>query len=154
LLLRRRLVDHVLETTFYFQSGVYRVITGWYTIAGFYIENKHIEDASNRNDAEHLNKKVGTYHHQSFSLLFDLQKQHAYMKKSISMAAIAAVFAVGSAFTARFQTQQWNVDHPEQGSPGIYFLSPTQVKLAFCPGLNNVECAFLVNSMGTTVKKP
>lgn len=76
------------------------------------------------------------------------------MKKSISMAAIAAVFAVGSAFAARYQVQQWNVDHPEQGTPGIFFLSQQQVKLFYCPGVNNVECAFLVNTMGTTVKKP
>ncbi len=76
------------------------------------------------------------------------------MKKSISMVAIAAVFAVGSAFTARFQVQQWNIDHPEQGSPGFYFLSAQQVKLEFCPGVSNVECAYVVNSMGNIVKKP
>ena len=70
------------------------------------------------------------------------------------MVAIAAVFAVGSAFTAKYQVQHWDVDHPEQGTPGIFFLSAEQVKLIYCPGVNNVECAFLVNSMGTTIKKP
>jgi hypothetical protein len=154
LFLRRSIVDHVLEATFRFQSGVYRIIIGWYTVTEFYIEKNHIEDASSRNEAEHLNKKVGIYYHKSFSLLFELQKQHAYMKKSISIVAIAAVFAVGSAFTTRFQVQQWNVDHPEQGSPGFYFLSVQQVKLIFCPGVSNVECAYLVNTMGTTIKKP
>lgn len=68
--------------------------------------------------------------------------------------AIAVVFAVASAFTAHRQTQQWNVDHPEQGTPGIFFLTATQVKNLYCPGESNVECAFLVNNMGTTIKKP
>lgn len=68
--------------------------------------------------------------------------------------AIAVVFAVASAFTAHRQVEQWNVDHPFQGTPGIFFLTATQVKNLYCPGANNVECAFLVNNMGTTIKKP
>ena len=76
------------------------------------------------------------------------------MKKSMSVVVIAAVLAVGSAFTSRYQVQQWNVDHPEQGQPGIYFLSEVQVKTPYCPGNSNVECAYLVGSMGTIVKKP
>jgi hypothetical protein len=76
------------------------------------------------------------------------------MKKSMSIVAIAAVLAVGTAFTSRYQVEQWNVDHPEQGQPGIYFLSQVQIKNLFCPGLNNVECAYLAGSMGTIVKKP
>jgi hypothetical protein len=76
------------------------------------------------------------------------------MKKSISVVAIAAVFAAGSAFTAHRQLQQWNVDHPEVGTPGIFFLSEAQVKALYCPGLNNVECAYLVGNQGDIVKKP
>lgn len=77
------------------------------------------------------------------------------MKKSISVVAIAALFAVGSAFTTRYQVVQWwNVDHPEQGTPGIYHLTADQIKNLFCPGLNNVECASLVNTPGTLIKKP
>jgi len=76
------------------------------------------------------------------------------MKKSISVVAIAALFAVGSAFASRHQVQQWNVDHPEQGTPGIFFLTAQQVKDLYCPGLNNIECAYLVGSMGTIIKKP
>jgi hypothetical protein len=68
--------------------------------------------------------------------------------------AIAAVFAVASAFTAHRQVTTWNVDHPEVGTPGIVSLSQAQVKLYYCPGVNNVECAYLVGSMGTTIKKP
>ena len=76
------------------------------------------------------------------------------MKKSISMVAvIAALFAVGSAFTAKSQVGQWNVDHPAAGAPGIYFLSEAQVKGIYCPGVNNVECAYLING-GVIVKKP
>jgi len=78
------------------------------------------------------------------------------MKKSISVVVIAALFAVVSAFAGKVknQVQTWNVDHPFQGSPGIYFLSATQVKMFYCPGANNVECAYLVGSMGTIIKKP
>ena len=87
-------------------------------------------------------------------MLFELQKQHVHMKRSVSIMAIAVVLAVASAFTAHRQTQQWNVDHPESGTPGIVLLSAAQVKLFYCPGVNNVECAYLVGSMGTTIKKP
>ena len=78
------------------------------------------------------------------------------MKKSISVVAIAALFAVGSAFVgkAHQQVQTWNVDHPYKGTPGVFFLSAEQVKGLYCPGANNLECAYLVGSMGTTVKKP
>jgi hypothetical protein len=76
------------------------------------------------------------------------------MKKSISIVAIAALFAVGSAFTTRFQVVQWNVDHPGAGSPGLYFNTMTQIKNIYCPGLNNVECAYLAGSQGTIIKKP
>ena len=76
------------------------------------------------------------------------------MKRSVYIMAIAVVFAVASAFTVHRQTQTWNVDHPEVGTPGIVLLSAAQVKLLYCPGVNNVECAYLVGSMGTTIKKP
>lgn len=76
------------------------------------------------------------------------------MKKTVSLAAIAAVFAIGAAFTTRFHGQWWNVDHPAAGSPGIYFLSDIQVKGAFCPGVNNVECAYLISDPSTIIKKP
>ena len=72
----------------------------------------------------------------------------------MSIVAIAAVLAVGSAFTSRHQVGQWNVDHPEQGQPGIYFLTPEQIKLDFCPGLNNQECAYLTSQTNMIVKKP
>ena len=83
-------------------------------------------------------------------------KKFSSIKKSISIVAIAALFAVGSAFVSRNQDQiqQWNVDHPEQGTPGIFFLTATQVKNLYCPGLNNVECAYLISSPGVYVKKP
>jgi len=77
------------------------------------------------------------------------------MKRSISFVAIAALFAVGSAFTSKFQTvQQWNVDHPEAGQPGIYWSTADQIKMIYCPGVNNVECAYLVGSPITIIKKP
>ena len=76
------------------------------------------------------------------------------MKRSVYIMAIAVVFAVASAFTVHRQTQTWNQDHPEVGTPGIVLLSAAQVKLLYCPGVNNVECAYLVGSMGTTIKKP
>ena len=76
------------------------------------------------------------------------------MKKSISVVAIAALFAVGSAFTARYQVQQWNVNHPENGTPGIYNLTADQVKSIFCPGLNNSECAYLISNPSMIIKKP
>jgi hypothetical protein len=77
------------------------------------------------------------------------------MKRSISVAvAIAALFAVGSAFTARFQVVQWNVDLPEQGQPGIYNLTQVQVKNIYCPGLNNIECAYETSNPNIIVKKP
>jgi len=76
------------------------------------------------------------------------------MKRSISLAAIAAVFAIGAAFTTRQGATWWNVDHPETGSPGIVFLSSTQVKAAYCPGVNNVECAYQISNPTVIVKKP
>jgi hypothetical protein len=76
------------------------------------------------------------------------------MKRSISVVAIAALFAVGSAFTARYQSQWWNVYAPESGSPGIYNLTVVQVKNIYCPGLSNVECAYLISNNSTIVKKP
>jgi len=77
------------------------------------------------------------------------------MKRTISLAAIAAVFAIGAAFTTRQTTTgYWNVDHPEAGSPGIYYATDVQVKAAWCPGLNNVECAYLVSNTGVIIKKP
>jgi hypothetical protein len=79
------------------------------------------------------------------------------MKKSISIVAIAALFAVGSAFVGRYQQDpilQWNVDHPEQGTPGIFFLTAAQVKNLYCPGINNSECAYLISTPSTIIKKP
>jgi hypothetical protein len=79
------------------------------------------------------------------------------MKKSISIVAIAALFAVGSAFVGRYQqepTQQWNIDHPEQGTPVIIFLTASQVKNLYCPGINNSECAYLISNNSTIIKKP
>jgi hypothetical protein len=77
------------------------------------------------------------------------------MKKTMSLAAIAALFAIGTAFAPKFQEGQWwNVDHPAKGTPGIFFLSALQVKTLYCPGVNNLECAYLVGAMGTIVKKP
>lgn len=76
------------------------------------------------------------------------------MKKTISLAAIAAVFAIGAAFTTRQTAQWWNVNSPEQGSPGVYFLTDVQIKAAFCPGLNNIECAYPIANPINFVKKP
>jgi hypothetical protein len=79
------------------------------------------------------------------------------MKKTVSVVAIAALFAVVSAFAGKANHQDvqwWNVDHPFQGSPGIYQLSMTQAKAIYCPGANNVECAYLVSGPGTIIKKP
>ena len=78
------------------------------------------------------------------------------MKKSISLVAIAALFAVGSAFTTKYQTAQWwNVDHPIAGrTPGIYFQTYDQIKGIYCSGLDNVECAYLISNTGVIVKKP
>jgi hypothetical protein len=79
------------------------------------------------------------------------------MKKSVSVVAIAALFAVVSAFAGKANrqvVQTWNVDHPFQGGPGIYQLSGTQAKAIYCPGANNVECAYLAGSPGTIIKKP
>jgi len=76
------------------------------------------------------------------------------MKRTISLAVIAALFAVCAAFTTRQTTGYWNVDHPEAGSPGIYYATDVQVKAAWCPGLNNIECAYLVSNTGVIIKKP
>lgn len=76
------------------------------------------------------------------------------MKRSIPFVAIAALFAVVSAFTGKTQIQQWNVDHPYTGSPGVYFLTSDQVKNIYCPGVNNQECAYLVGNAGVIIKRP
>jgi hypothetical protein len=76
------------------------------------------------------------------------------MKRTISLAVIAALFAVGAAFTTRHQAVTWNVDNPEQGNPGIYILSADQVKSIFCPGVNNIECAYATLNPNTIIKKP
>ncbi len=76
------------------------------------------------------------------------------MKRSVSLAAIAALFAIGAAFTTRYQVGMWNVDHPENGSPGIYTLTAAQVKSIYCPGVNNVECAYLITNPSVIIKKP
>jgi len=77
------------------------------------------------------------------------------MKKPVSIVAIAALFAVGTAFThTANQVQNWNVDHPQKGTPGIVWLTADQVKNTFCPGVNNVECAYLISNPGIYIKKP
>jgi len=76
------------------------------------------------------------------------------MKKPISIAAIAALLAVGTAFTRTDQVQNWNVDHPQKGTPAIVWLSADQVKNLYCPGVNNVECAYLIGTPSTIIKKP
>ncbi|HMI60372.1 MAG TPA: hypothetical protein VK518_05670 [Puia sp.] len=79
------------------------------------------------------------------------------MKKQISVVAIAVLFAVVSAFAGKVKQtpiQWWNVDHPFAGSPGIYQLSATQIKGIYCPGNNNVECAYLISNTSTIIKKP
>jgi hypothetical protein len=75
------------------------------------------------------------------------------MKKLLSVAALAAVFALGSAFTKTGE-QWWSVNNPRTGSPGIYNLTMTQVKLIYCPGVDNVECAYLISNPVYIVKKP
>jgi hypothetical protein len=76
------------------------------------------------------------------------------MKRSISVVAIAALFAAGSAFTTRYQSLWWNVYAPESGTPGIDNLTVVQVKNIFCPGVSNVECAYVINNNSMIVKKP
>jgi hypothetical protein len=76
------------------------------------------------------------------------------MKRSVSLVAIAAVFAIGAAFTTRLQTGMWNVDHPEVGSPGIYSGTMSQIKNSFCPGVDNLECAYFISTPSVIVKKP
>jgi hypothetical protein len=76
------------------------------------------------------------------------------MKKLLSVAAIAALFAVGSAFTAKDQTAWWNVNAPEVHTPGIFNLSMFQVKALYCPGVDNIECAYLISNPIQIVKKP
>ena len=77
------------------------------------------------------------------------------MKRSVSLAVIAALLAGLTAFTTHRQVYNWNVNNPENGTPGLYFnLSPEQVKAAFCPGLNNTECAMVINMNNIIVKKP
>jgi len=78
------------------------------------------------------------------------------MKKQISVVVLAVLFAVVSAFAGKVkeQIQWWNVDHPFGGSPAIAQLSATQIKGIYCPGANNVECAYLISNPGTIIKKP
>jgi len=76
------------------------------------------------------------------------------MKKLLSVAAIAALFAVGSAFTAKEQSAWWNVNNPRQNTPGIVNMVMSQVKLIYCPGVDNVECAYLISNPVMIVKKP
>lgn len=76
------------------------------------------------------------------------------MKKLLSVAAIAALFAAGSAFTARDQVQWWSVNNPEIHTPGIFQLTMSQVKQLYCPGVDNVECAYLISNPIQIVKKP
>jgi hypothetical protein len=79
------------------------------------------------------------------------------MKRSFSVVAIAALFAVLSAFAGKAKVQVgqwWNVDHPFQGTPGIFFGSATQIKGWYCPGANNVECAYAVGGVYQIIKKP
>jgi len=76
------------------------------------------------------------------------------MKRSVSLVAIAAVFAIGAAFTTKRQTGMWNVDHPEVNSPGIYYATFDQIKASFCPGVNNLECAYFISDRNVIVKKP
>ena len=76
------------------------------------------------------------------------------MKRSVSLAAIAAVFAIGAAFTTKRQIGMWNVDHPEAGTPGIYSGSMTQIKAAFCQGPDNLECDYFISTPSVIVKKP
>ena len=75
------------------------------------------------------------------------------MKKLLSVATIAVVFALGSAFTKTGE-QWWNVNNPRVGTPAITWLTMTQVKLIYCPGVDNVECASLISSPIMIVKKP
>jgi len=78
------------------------------------------------------------------------------MKKSISLVAIVALLAVGTAFTTTSQAGDWwNVTNPIAGrTPGIYFQTVDQIKGVYCPGLNNVVCAYLVSNTSVIVKKP
>jgi len=78
------------------------------------------------------------------------------MKKSISVVAIAALLAVGTAFTSKSQAGDWwNVTNPIAGkSPGIYFGTTDQIKNIYCPGLNNLVCAYLISNTGVIVKRP
>ena len=78
------------------------------------------------------------------------------MKKSISVVAIAALFAVGTAFTTRHQTGDWwNVTNPIAGrTPGIYYQTQQQIKDYYCVGLNNVLCAYLISNTSIIVKRP
>ena len=78
------------------------------------------------------------------------------MKKSLSLVAIAALFAVGSAFTTKSQgAAWWNVFSPIPGrTPGIYFQTQQQIKDIYCPGLNNLVCAYLVSNTAVIVKRP
>ena len=76
------------------------------------------------------------------------------MKKLLSVAALAVLFAVGSAFAAKDQTEWWNVNNPRVGTPGIFNLSMAQVKALYCPGVDNLECAYLISSPIVIVKKP
>jgi len=76
------------------------------------------------------------------------------MKKLLSVAVIAALFAVGSAFTAKEDVLWWSVNNPRVGTPGIFQLTMSQVKQLYCPGVDNLECAYLISNPIQIVKKP
>ena len=78
------------------------------------------------------------------------------MKKSISLVAIVALLAVGTAFTTRSQAGDWwNITNPIPGRPaGPFFGTVDQVKNIYCPGVNNVVCAYLVSNPSVIVKRP
>jgi hypothetical protein len=71
------------------------------------------------------------------------------MKKTLSLAFFAALCAAGSAFAGKLDADpQWMLNDDT-----IVTGTSTQIKVLYCPGPNNVQCAVSLDGNVTIVRK-
>lgn len=71
------------------------------------------------------------------------------MKKTLSLAFFAALCAVGTAFAGKLQEDtQWLLN-----DDSVVYGTVAQVKILYCTGANNVQCAVSLTGTTTIIRK-
>lgn len=72
------------------------------------------------------------------------------MKKMLSITFLAALLAVGSAFAGKMtRATEWMLN-----DNSLVYGLPSDIKIVYCSGANNVQCAIMTEQPNTLIRRP